>query len=75
MYYPVKNGEFVTTLEAKSEELGVFTYILYLTANLPDIEKILKYVVELGSREYATAEIKNTFSALMDISLKVNIKI
>ncbi|CAH1188542.1 unnamed protein product [Phyllotreta striolata] len=69
-FCPVRAGVFTTSIDARCEELGSFSYEFDLTANQPEIEKWLKFVVELGGREYVTSDIKNAFNTTMEVHFK-----
>ncbi|XP_074027129.1 hydrocephalus-inducing protein homolog isoform X2 [Leptinotarsa decemlineata] len=67
-YCPLTSGEVYTNIEAKCEELGVFTYVLYLTGTPPPLEKVIRFRAELGDRGYNNVFLKNTFSSPFELS-------
>ncbi|KAG5865676.1 hypothetical protein JTB14_020627 [Gonioctena quinquepunctata] len=69
-YIPLEMGETKTNIEAKCEELGVFTYELILKGTPPLLEKVLRFKAELGEKGYNSIHMKNTFSSTLELTGK-----
>nr|CAH7720449.1 unnamed protein product [Callosobruchus chinensis] len=53
-YFPIKIEDTKCNFEAKSEQLGVFTYSLIVKANTPPFEKVVRFESELGEKSFCS---------------------
>ncbi|KAL1497016.1 hypothetical protein ABEB36_008047 [Hypothenemus hampei] len=73
-YTPLTTESTSTTLNAKCEELGTYTFLLKFKPRAPKEEERVTFSCELGGRAKKAVSFKNTFNKAIEFSYKFDNK-